>query len=111
MKKVLVGFAMMMAALTASAGTMYVDRYNNKSALITPDVATDYTVLSSDKLNKDSKGNTVYCPKRQWMNYENQTCLNEQGMNKWIYFKQAIPAGRTLVGFEVRHDSIVLYWK
>lgn len=111
MKKHMLLAALVLTSAMAQAGTVYRDRELIRGGMITPDVAVDYTVYSSERLDKDLNGFTVVCPREFKHDYNVRTCLNSQGQTKWRRLNLAIPQGRTFVGFDVRHDSVIVYWK
>lgn len=108
MKKLLI-LGLLLSSSATMAATVY--KYLPQSGLITPDVATGYLEISDHLIDRDAKGNTIYCPRSPWLTWEKRLCQNPQGKNQWTYLQQAVPKGKTYVGFEVRHASTIVYWK
>jgi hypothetical protein len=90
-----------------------------QSSIITADVATDG--YRTTRVSRTTAGDMVVCPHfgaKPAVEYSenNGVCKDAYGQNAWQYPKNAIPAGKTYVGFRITSGyagSVVyeFYWK
>ncbi len=80
------------------------------ASIITPDVATDG--YQTSRFARTAAGDTVICPQHivDYV-YKDNVCRDAQGNNAWRLFKDAVPTGKTFVGFRLINSNGYSYYQ
>lgn len=114
MKKIILVVAMMVASMSAYAGSSSNPQNEQEnSGIVTPDVATGMLRIYS--FNYDESMNILVCIDPYKYNYNNKSCVDNNGKNKWRYLSQVPPKNKKYVGFKSVSQGgshfIEVYWK
>lgn len=70
--------------------------------IITP--ATSIDGIRTSQVGRTANGDTVVCPTHLRTDVEHScrgTCVDNKGNSAWVYLKDAVPRGKTYVGFRI----------
>lgn len=116
--KLLISAIMMFFASQCIAATTPIFNEESTGGIITPDVAEGF--IRYKTINYTTDGIMVVCPiytdRSLTYRWSNDICIFEKANTSgWVYPKQAIPKGKTYVGFRAGSQGtekyIDVYWK
>lgn len=111
--KNLIALMLMLVSSYSFSASMGKDYSDDNTGIVTPNIATG--VLRTRQFAVDTNGNLVYCPPNFDHSERKNTCtLGER--NGWTLLKDAVPVGKTYVGFKsvsgyYGYQYIEIYWK
>lgn len=113
MKKILMMIFMLMASISAYAETNIKDNQPaDLNGVIPLNVATGMWRANP---GYDKEHNLIVCQRIHRYLWKDETCRDKGGNNAWAKIKDAVPKGKTFVGFKsVSQGSehyIEIYWK
>jgi hypothetical protein len=111
MKKIITMLMLMMASMVAYAGTS-ANNTDDLNGVIPLSVATG---MWRANLGYDKEQNLIVCQRIHRYLWKDESCRDKDGNNAWAKIKDAVPKGKTFVGFKsVSQGSehyIEIYWK
>ncbi len=106
---------MFLSSFVFAGGSSQPVSTQNETGIITSDVATSFQTVAGYIVGVE--GDTLVCRYNEWFtsNAFGTTCKDKDGNNKWQRTKDAIPPGKTYVGFKVQsvggHKDLIVFWK